>query len=302
MKILITGATGSIGKEIVEQLIKDNELILFDRNEEKAFYLEKELREKYPKSKFHICLGSITDGHRVREVLTQHQPYTVYHTAANKHVPLGESNVEEFVYNNMWGTINMVCQSTLCGVKTFVFISTDKATYPESVMGMTKRLCEKYILGISPRYTTKFIICRFGNIIGSSGSVYEIFEKQSKEGKITVTHPDMERYFIEKEKAVRHLINCSRMESGLYIFDMGAPVKIMDVAKSFNCPIEITGLRPGEKIEERLLYDYEDTRTTIYHDILKVTSLYNYSSDVLDIYLLASEKSITKEELKKLTK
>jgi len=167
---------------------------------------------------------------------------------------------------------------------------------------MTKRLCEKYILGISSRYSTKFIVCRFGNIIGSSGSVYEIFEKQSKEGKITVTHPDMERYFIEREKAVRHLINCSRMESGLYIFDMGAPVKIMDVAKSFNCPIEIIGLRPGEKITERLTYAYEDFLKTEQDNILKITSPYNYSSDVLDIYVFASEKTTDKNKLKELTK
>lgn len=139
MKILITGATGSIGREIVNQLIESNELILFDRNEEKAFYLEKELREKYPNSKFHVCLGSVTDKNRVREVLTKYQPYTVYHVAANKHVPLGEDNVQEFVYNNVWGTINMACMSTSCGVGRFVFISTDKAVYPESVMGMTKK-------------------------------------------------------------------------------------------------------------------------------------------------------------------
>ncbi len=191
MKILITGASGSIGKEIVNQLIVDNEIICFDRNEEKAFYLEKEIREKHPDAKLTVCLGSITDIDRIEQVFNTHKPDIVYHTAANKHVPLGEDNIHEFVYNNIQGTVNLSEVALSYGCK-FVFISTDKAVEPCSVMGYTKRMCEKYLLSLN----SDVVICRFGNIIASSGSVYEIFDRQSKTGKLTVTHVDMERYFI----------------------------------------------------------------------------------------------------------
>ena len=300
MKILITGATGSIGREIVNQLIQDNEIICFDRNEEKVFYLEKEIKSKYPESKFTVCLGDITNHQRLQQVFDEQSPDMVYHTAANKHVPLGESNVHEFVHNNIFGTINV---ATLCmNYKVpLIFISTDKAVEPVSVMGHTKRLCEKYLLCLMQRYDTKIIVCRFGNIIGSSGSVYELFEKQAKEGVIKVTHPDMERYFIEPEKAVSNLIKCSNLVSGLYTFNMGTPVKIFDVAQSFtsfyDAKIEIVGLRPGEKIKERLIYPYEHLRT-IGEDILEIDYLHYQIDQILDIYLLASmPQRLTVEEI-----
>ena len=289
MKILITGASGSIGREIVNQLIQDNEIICFDRNEEKVFYLEKEIREKYPESKFTVCLGDITNHQRLQQVFDEQKPEMVYHTAANKHVPLGESNVHEFVHNNIFGTINV---ATLCmNYKVpLIFISTDKAVEPVSVMGHTKRLCEKYLLGLSFRYDTRIVVCRFGNIIGSSGSVYELFEKQGKEGTIKVTHPDMERYFIKPEKAVSNLIKCSKLESGLYTFNMGDPVKIYDVAMAYafeyNAKIEITGLRPGEKIKEKLKHDKE-VFEELEKDILQILTPYSDGQQMLEIYLLA---------------
>lgn len=299
MKILITGATGSIGKELVNQLIQENEIICFDRNEEKVFYLEKEIKSKYPESKFTVCLGDITNYQRLQQVFDEQSPDIVYHTAANKHVPLGETNVHEFLHNNVFGTINV---ATLCmNYKVpLVFISTDKAVEPVSVMGHTKRLCEKYLLCLSQRYDTKIIVCRFGNIIGSSGSVYELFEKQAKEGVIKVTHPDMERYFIAPKKAVENLIKCSKLESGLYTFNMGDPARIYDIAKDYafeyNAKVEITGLRPGEKIKESLFYPYEFYE--VIGDIYHVNYSSSYINQIFDIYLLASmSKRMTVEEI-----
>lgn len=300
MRILITGASGSIGKELVNQLIPDNEIVCFDRNEEKVFYLEKEIKERYPNSKFTVCLGDITNYQRLQQVFDEQSPDIVYHTAANKHVPLGETNVHEFLHNNVFGTINV---ATLCMNYRIplVFISTDKAVEPVSVMGHTKRLCEKYLLCLSQRYDTKIIVCRFGNIIGSSGSVYELFEKQAKEGVIKVTHPDMERYFITAEKAVENLIKCSKLETGLYTFNMGWPVNIYDVALEFadkhNATIEITGLRPGEKVRESLSYYYEEL-VPLNDKIYQINHPFFYINQILEIYLLAStSKKLTIEEI-----
>ncbi len=300
MKILITGASGSIGSEIVRQLIQDNEIICFDRNEEKVFYLEKEIRANYPNSKFTVCLGDITNYQRLQQVFDEQCPDVVYHTAANKHVPLGETNIHEFVHNNIYGTIN-VSTIAMNHRVPLVFISTDKAVEPTSVMGHTKRLCEKYLLNLSGRYDTKIIVCRFGNIIGSSGSVFELFEKQAREGTIKVTHPDMERYFISAQKAVFNLIKCSKLESGLYTFNMGNPVKIFDIAtdyaNKFNVNIEITGLRPGEKIKEKLIYDYEELEV-VDENIFRINYPPNYVGGITEIYLLSSmNRRLTVDEI-----
>jgi FlaA1/EpsC-like NDP-sugar epimerase len=292
MKILITGASGSIGKEIVKQLIENNEIICFDRNEEKIFYLEKELLEKYPNCKLTVCLGSITDVDRVKQVFDIHKPNIVYHTAANKHVPLGEENIHEFVYNNIQGTINLSDVALSYGAK-LVFISTDKAVEPSSVMGYTKRMCEKYLLSLNK----DIVICRFGNIIGSSGSVYEIFEKQAKEGIITVTHPDMERYFISVENAVTNLIACSLFKAGVYVFNMGEPVKIMEVAKKFSLNIKIIGLRKGEKIKEKLYYDFESKVFTENQNIFNINTVVD-KKDKEDISLLVENSlGMNKEQI-----
>jgi FlaA1/EpsC-like NDP-sugar epimerase len=292
MKILITGASGSIGKEIVKQLIENNEIICFDRNEEKIFYLEKELLEKYPNCKLTVCLGSITDVDRIKQVFDIHKPNIVYHTAANKHVPLGEENIHEFVYNNIQGTINLSDVALSYGAK-LVFISTDKAVEPSSVMGYTKRMCEKYLLSLNK----DIVICRFGNIIGSSGSVYEIFEKQAKEGIITVTHPDMERYFISVENAVTNLIACSLFKAGVYVFNMGEPVKIMEVAKKFSSNIKIIGLRKGEKIKEKLYYDFESKVFTENQNIFNINTVVD-KKDKEDISLLVENSlGMNKEQI-----
>ena len=293
MKILVTGASGSIGKEIVKQLIKDNEIICFDRNEEKVFYLAKEILDLYPEAKLTICLGSITNTHRLLEVFELYRPDIVYHAAANKHVPLGEQNIHEFIYNNIKGTINLATIA-LNYVSKFVFISTDKAVEPSSVMGYTKRMCEKYLLSLNKN----IVICRFGNIIGSSGSVYEIFEKQAKEGKITVTHPEMERYFISVEKAVNNLILCSEFKPGLYIFNMGEPINIMNIANSYsNVTIEITGLREGEKLKEKLNYDFESLEETSNENIIHIKTLSNQEDKITINKLALNANNLTKEQI-----
>lgn len=300
MKILITGASGSIGSELVRQLCLDpkNEIICFDRNEEKVFYLEKQIRETFPNTKFSVCLGDIANIERVKQVFELHKPDVVYHTAANKHVPLGETNVHEFVHNNILGTINVI-HTAVKYVHTFVFISTDKAVEPSSVMGYTKRVCELFIQDIKHMYqNTVFITCRFGNIVGSSGSVYQLFEKQVLEGKIKVTHPEMERYFIKCQDAVKYLIECSKLEEGLYTFNMGKPVKILYIAeeysKSYDVPIEITGLRPGEKIKEKLFYDDEEFYP-VTDNILGIISK-DKPNKLLDIYSLVNNAPYMSEK------
>ncbi len=296
MKILVTGASGSIGKEIVKQLIKDNEIICFDRNEEKVFYLVKEILDLYPEAKLTICLGSITNTHRLLEVFELHKPDIVYHAAANKHVPLGEQNVHEFIYNNIKGTINLATIA-LNYVSKFVFISTDKAVEPSSVMGYTKRMCEKYLLSLNKN----IVICRFGNIIGSSGSVYEIFDKQAQKGTITVTHEEMERYFITVEKAVSNLIYSSNFNSGLYIFNMGNSVKIMNIAKSYqhihNCNINITGLREGEKLKEKLHYNFEKVQSTSNENILEVITPIDVEDKISINKLALNANNLTKKQI-----
>ena len=296
MKILVTGASGSIGKEIVKQLIKDNEIICFDRNEEKVFYLAKEILDLYPEAKLTICLGSITNTHRLLEVFELYRPDIVYHAAANKHVPLGEQNIHEFIYNNIKGTINLATIA-LNYVSKFVFISTDKAVEPSSVMGYTKRMCEKYLLALNKN----IVICRFGNIIGSSGSVYEIFDKQAQKGTITLTHEEMERYFITVEKAVSNLIYSSNFNSGLYIFNMGNSVKIMNIAKSYqdihNCNINITGLREGEKLKEKLHYDFEKLQSTSNENILEVITSIDVEDKIFINKLALNANNLTKEQI-----
>lgn len=296
MKILITGASGSIGKEIVKQLIKDNEIICFDRNEEKVFYLQKEILSMYPEAKLTVCLGSITNISRLLEVFKLHKPDIVYHVAANKHVPLGEQNVHEFIHNNIRGTIYLATVA-LSYVSKFVFISTDKAVEPSSIMGYTKRMCEKYLLALN----NNIVICRFGNIIGSSGSVYEIFDKQAQEGTITVTHEDMERFFITTKEAVNNLIYSSNFNSGLYIFNMGNPVNIMNIAKTYrdihNCKIDIIGLREGEKLKEKLHYDFEEINPTLNNNIFEIITPINTEDKIRINKLVIDAERYNKEEL-----
>ena len=302
-RVLITGI-GSIGSEIVRQVCFNgaNTIILFDRNEEKIFYLEREIVKDYPNVKVVSRIGSIIDKKRVDMIFEETQPQIVIHTAAMKHVPLCEENPHECVINNVGGTKNLVEVSVKHSVEQFFFISTDKAVEPVSVMGMSKRLCELFIMSIWDRYLTKFTIVRFGNVYGSSGSVVEIFKKQLPTGVLTVTHPEMERYFISVEEAVYKLIRIK--ESGLYVLNMGKPVKIFNLANQLieasgrPCKIEITGIRPGEKLKEKLMYNYEVSDDN--KDVMAVASKeHRYKGDdYRDICLLINDcNNMNKEHL-----
>jgi len=304
-RILITGASGSIGSEIVRQVcFQEPECVIFlDRNEEKVFYLEKEINKDYPNVKVIARIGSITDKKRVDMIFEETQPQIVIHAAAMKHVPLCEENPHECIINNVGGTKNVVEISVKHRVQQLLFISTDKAVEPSSVMGMSKRLCELFIMSIWDRFNTKFSIVRFGNVYGSSGSVVEIFKKQIPTGTVTVTHPDMQRYFIDVAEAVYHLLRIK--ESGLYHLKMEEPVFILNLAEELirygnkECKIEFTGLRPGEKLKESLRYDHEiffsvgDVYKLGYSTVERCTG-----NDYRDICLLVNDcNNMTKDQL-----
>lgn len=307
-RILITGAAGSIGSETVRQIClqEPKSIVFFDRNEEKVFYLQREVNEKFPNIKIIPRIGSITDKKRADMIFEETQPQIVIHTAAMKHVPLCEENPHECIINNVLGTKNLVEVSVKYNVEQFLFISTDKAVEPISVMGMSKRLCELFIQSVRYRYLTKFSVIRFGNVYGSSGSVVEIFEKQLPTGVLTVTHPEMERYFIRIQDAVSRLLLLTRSEnpSGLYILNMGRPIRIVDLANDLihstrsKCEIKITGLRPGEKLKEKLMWDdeqYEDIANVIR---IRSNKLRYCGDDYRDICLLINDcNNMSKENL-----
>lgn len=279
--ILVTGAGGSIGSELIRQLCKykPKTIIFFDRNEEKVFYLEKEINKDYPNIQIICKLGSITDRNRANIIFQEVNPQIVFHVAANKHVPLSEQNPHETVFNNVGGARNIIECSVKYNCESFVFVSTDKAVNPSSIMGHTKRLTELYIQSIQNRYKTVFTIVRFGNVLGSSGSVVEIFNKQIPEGEITVTHPDMTRYFLTIPDACNLLLQSAAFKTnGVYVLDMGEPVNIMDLAKrmimasGLDVKIKITGIREGEKIKEELVSYSEKLNPTKHNQIFKIDS------------------------------
>lgn len=283
-KILITGAAGSIGSELVRQLCKfnPNTIAFFDRNETAVFYLEKEINKDFPNIKIVPILGSICDKNRADEIFQEILPDIIYHAAANKHVPLSEENPSEAIYNNIYGTKVILETSIKYKCKSFILVSTDKAVNPSSIMGMSKRVCE--ILIQLNNSNTKSIAVRFGNVLGSSGSVLQIFNEQIEKFKeITITHPDMERYFITPQNATKLLIQSSFIgKSGdIYMLDMGKPIKIVDLAKETilkkgylqeEIKIKFTGIRPGEKIYEDLITDLEKFIDTNHPKIKKITS------------------------------
>lgn len=289
--ILVTGAAGSIGSEIVRQLsaLSPKEIVLFGHNESGMFFLEKELSPLYPDVKYNIQLGSICDIKRLEQVCSASEPQIVYHAAANKHVPLSETNVLEAFKTNVIGTENVLRASSRY-VENFVFISTDKAVNPSSVMGATKRIAEILISRQSldedyfaqwAERTDKYSIVRFGNVLGSSGSVVPIFEKQIKAGgPVTVTDPAMERFFMTIPEASRLVIQASAFNDNekLYILKMGKQVKIVDIAKRMiqlmgysldNIEINYSGIRPGEKLSEELSLPTENLVETKHPDIMQ---------------------------------
>ena len=275
--VLVTGGGGSIGSELCRQMcaVAPKRIVIFDMYENDAYLLRNELMRSYDDIDFVVEIGSVCDIDRLGDVFKRYRPQVVFHAAAHKHVPLMEMCPREAIQNNVFGTLNTVSLANEFNVDRFIFISTDKAVNPTSVMGATKRMGEMIIQHYAQESSTVFAAVRFGNVLGSNGSVIPIFKKQISEGgPVTVTHPDIERFFMTIPEASRLVIQAGGMAKGgeIFILDMGEPVKIVDLAKSLitlsglrvdeDIAIEYTGLRPGEKMYEELLMDEEDTLPT----------------------------------------
>ncbi|MDR2345480.1 MAG: polysaccharide biosynthesis protein [Planctomycetaceae bacterium] len=283
--ILVTGAGGSIGSEICRQIIKfcPKKIIILGRGENRIFFLEKELLQLGFCGKLVTVIADVTRESRIERVLQEHKPQVIFHAAAHKHVPLMESNISEAVYNNIKGTKTIADLASKYQVLTFVQISTDKAVNPTSVMGATKHLAERYVHALASTSKTKFIVTRFGNVLGSTGSVVPIFRKQIAEGgPITITDYRMSRYFMTIPEASQLVLQAAAMGSGgeIFVMDMGEPVKIIDLAKDLirlsglpDNAIEIreTGIRQGEKLYEELYFNSEKAIRTS-HEKLRCAS------------------------------
>ena len=291
--MLVTGAAGSIGSEIVRQLIKfePRNIVLFDQAETPMYDIEMELRDTCSASNITIVIGDITDHQRVEEVFNEFKPEIVYHAAAYKHVPMMENNPVEAVRNNVIGTRLIADMAVKYGVKRFVMVSTDKAVNPTNVMGASKRIAEIYTQSLNGKSATLFITTRFGNVLGSNGSVIPRFKKQIEEGgPITVTHPQITRYFMTIPEACQLVLEAGASGKGgeIFIFDMGKSVKIVDLAKKMiklsglelgkDIQITYTGLRPGEKLYEELLANKENTIPTPHPQIM-VAKVREYDHD-----------------------
>ena len=281
--ILVTGGGGSIGSELCRQLcaVGPKRIVIFDMYENDAYILRQDLLAQYDDIEVDIEIGSVCDESRLTDVFEKYHPDVVFHAAAHKHVPLMEACPREAVHNNVFGTLNTVRAANRFGVKRFIFISTDKAVNPTSVMGATKRMGEMVIQYYARTSKTVFSAVRFGNVLGSNGSVIPLFKRQiAQGGPVTVTHPDIERYFMTIPEASRLVIQAGGMANGgeIFILDMGEPVKIVDLARSLiqlsghtpdeDIKIEFTGLREGEKMFEELLMDEETTIPTPHKSIM----------------------------------
>lgn len=280
--VLVTGGGGSIGSELCRQIAAFNpkKLIALDIYENGVFDVENEIGAKYPKIDFEAVIGSIRDDSRIEEVFSRYTPHVVFHAAAHKHVPLMEANPKEAAVNNILGTKTLVDIAHEYGIEKFVLISTDKAVNPCNVMGATKRVAEMVLQSKSKNSKTQFSAVRFGNVLGSNGSVIPLFRKQIAEGgPVTVTHPEVTRYFMTIPEAVQLVIQAGAMADGgeIFILDMGQPVKIMELAENIirlsgyrpyaDIDIKITGLRPGEKLYEELLLAEEGIEKTVHEKI-----------------------------------
>lgn len=291
--ILVTGAAGSIGKEIVIQLTKfhSQKIIVLDQAESPLYNLELELLEKVNFRNFEIIIGDVTNKARMKRLFELFKPEIVYHAAAYKHVPMMENNPAEAIKTNVLGTKIIADLSVEYEVKKFVMISTDKAVNPTNVMGASKRIAEIYCQTISENKKTKFITTRFGNVLGSNGSVIPRFRKQIEDGgPVTVTHPEITRYFMTIPEACQLVLQAGALGSGgeIFIFDMGQSVKIVDLAKKMiqlsgyklgtDINLRFTGLRPGEKLYEELLNDKENTLPTE-HEKIMTAKVRKYTPD-----------------------
>lgn len=280
--VLVTGGGGSIGGELVKQLavLAPKRLIIFDIYENNAYFIADELGRAFPELKLDVLIGSVRDRGRVFEIFDAYRPDVVFHAAAHKHVPLMEASPAEAVKNNVFGTLNVAEAAANSGCDKFILISTDKAVEPTSVMGATKRLCEMIIFGMNEKYDTSFSCVRFGNVAASAGSVIPLFERQIKSGgPVTVTHPEVNRFFMSVSEAVSLVLTAGVMTEGgeIFVLDMGESVNIDTLARRMisdagfvpdvDLKIVYTGLREGEKLDEIDMLSDPDLETTAYDRI-----------------------------------
>lgn len=276
-RILVTGAGGSIGSELARQIAshRPSRLILLDIYENSVYDVQQELITAYPELDLVVLIASVRNTNRMNWIFEHYKPEIVYHAAAHKHVPLMEASPNEAVKNNVFGTFKTAQAAAMNGTRRFVMISTDKAVNPTNIMGASKRICEMIIQTFNKHYDTEFVAVRFGNVLGSNGSVIPLFKKQIQEGgPVTVTHPDIIRYFMTIPEAVSLVLQAGAYCKGgeIFVLDMGKPVKILDLAKNLirlsgyrvgeDIRIEFTGLRPGEKLYEELLMAEEGLTET----------------------------------------
>lgn len=275
--IIVTGGGGSIGSELCRQIVKyePKQLVLIDIYENNAYDIQQEIKRHFPEIDLKVLIASVRDEHKMDKIFEQYRPEIVFHAAAHKHVPLMEDSPCEAIKNNVFGTQNVVNLSDKYNVKKFVLISTDKAVNPTNIMGATKRCCEMIVQTKNKTSKTEFVAVRFGNVLGSNGSVVPLFKKQIEEGgPVTVTHEEVTRFFMTIPEAVSLVLQASAMAKGgeIFVLDMGEPVKIIDLARNLiklsgfepnvDIKIEVTGLRPGEKLYEEVLMDEEGLQKT----------------------------------------
>ena len=294
--VLVTGGGGSIGSELVRQIANSGvakRIIILDIAENGAYEIQQEIRRNYPDVDLRVLIGSIRDEKRLCEIFEEYKPSFVYHAAAHKHVPLMEDSPKEAVKNNVFGTYNLAKTADKYGVKRFVMISTDKAVNPTNVMGATKRICEMVVQSFNKISKTDFVAVRFGNVLGSNGSVIPLFKEQIENGgPVTVTHPDIIRYFMLIPEAVSLVLQAGAYANGgeIFILDMGSPVKIRELAENLirlsghipgeDIEIKYTGLRDGEKLYEELLISEEGIQKT-QNDLIYVARPMEFDSENL---------------------
>ena len=275
--VLVTGGGGSIGSELCRQIAANHPkmLIIFDIYENNAYDIQQELCRKYPSLHLEVLIGSVRNTSRIDKVFAEYRPDIVYHAAAHKHVPLMEDSPNEAIKNNVFGTYKTALAADKYGTKKFVLISTDKAVNPTNIMGASKRICEMIVQELNNHSATDFVAVRFGNVLGSNGSVIPLFKKQIEAGgPVTVTDKNIIRYFMTIPEAVSLVIQAGALAKGgeIFVLDMGDPVKIDDLARKLiklsgyvpdrDIRIEYTGLRPGEKLYEEMLMDEEGLKET----------------------------------------
>jgi FlaA1/EpsC-like NDP-sugar epimerase len=281
--IMVTGGGGSIGSELCRQIAIQGprQLIIIDIYENNAYDIQQELKKNYPHLNLVVLIASVRNTTRMNQIFKTYRPQIVYHAAAHKHVPLMEDSPNEAIKNNVLGTWKTVQAADLYGAEKFVLISTDKAVNPTNIMGASKRICEMIVQTYNNRSNTEFVAVRFGNVLGSNGSVIPLFKKQiDAGGPVTVTHPDIIRYFMTIPEAVSLVLQAGAYANGgeIFVLDMGEPVRILDLAENLirlsgykpneDIMIEFTGLRPGEKLYEELLMEEEgllDTENKMIH-------------------------------------